>query len=390
MATVAGIKIKTKQTKVRNPALHDEKYTGGEPDWSEEDLALPDNEFDNKLRRSFYYYNYYYNQKDARKNIVEYLKRNDKKYTKEQVKAFERSSDKAMPMTACCIIMAHIRANMPLKTRHIEFLDECILDAITKAEPEAVEVVAEAKVTVKAPTIQDRLQEKTSEIIGELEGHYDDAIVSVKSTFKPYDYLVSNNVVQSQLGKYEAVYTKRKQELEDAMAKKDEQLKEGYSHYKAADFKRMIAWIDNLMSAIEQYRGVKKSLKKAKVRKAPSKEKVIAKLKYAKTDPVLKIVSINPADIVGASALWVYNIKSRKLGKYVAAAYQTLNVKGTSITNFDTDKSISKTLRKPDEKLKEFAKAGKIALRKFIEDIKATETKMNGRISTDVVLLKVE
>ena len=47
-------------------------------------------------------------------------------------------------------------------------------------------------------------------------------------------------------------------------------------------------------------------------------------------------------------------------------------------------------MRKPDEKLKEFAKAGKIALRKFIEDIKATETKMNGRISTDVVLLKVE
>ena len=293
-------------------------------------------------------------------------------------------------MTACCIIMAHIRANMPLKTRHIEFLDQCILDAITKAEPEAVEVVADTKVVGKVPTIQDRLQEKTSEIIGELEGHYDDVVLSTKTTFKPYDYLVSNNVVQSQLGKYESVYASRKAELEEAMAKKDEQLREGYSHYKAADFKRVIAWIDNLMSAIEQYRGVKKSLKKAKVRKAPSKEKVIAKLKYAKTDPVLKIVSINPADIVGASALWVYNIKSRKLGTFVAAAYQTLNVKGTSITNFDTDKSISKTLRKPDEKLKEFAKAGKIALRKFIEDIKATETKMNGRISTDVVLLKVE
>ncbi len=390
MAVVAGIKIKTKQTKVRNPALHDEKYTGGEPDWSEEDLNLSNADFDHKLRRSFYYYNYYYNQKDARKNIVEYLKRNEKKYTKEQAKAFERSSDKAMPMTACCIIMAHIRANMPLKTRHIEFLDQCILDAITKAEPEAVEVVADTKVVGKVPTIQDRLQEKTSEIIGELEGHYDDVVLSTKTTFKPYDYLVSNNVVQSQLGKYESVYASRKAELEEAMAKKDEQLREGYSHYKAADFKRVIAWIDNLMSAIEQYRGVKKSLKKAKVRKAPSKEKVIAKLKYAKTDPVLKIVSINPADIVGASALWVYNIKSRKLGKFVAAAYQTLNVKGTSITNFDTDKSISKTLRKPDEKLKEFAKAGKIALRKFIEDIKATETKMNGRISTDVVLLKVE
>jgi hypothetical protein len=39
-------------------------------------------------------------------------------------------------------------------------------------------------------------------------------------------------------------------------------------------------------------------------------------------------------------------------------------------------------------KLKEFAKAGKIQLRKFLDDIKATETKLNGRISTDIVLLR--
>ena len=77
------------------------------------------------------------------------------------------------------------------------------------------------------------------------------------------------------------------------------------------------------------------------------------------------------------------------MGKYVAAPHSQLSVKGTSIENFDSDKSISKTLRKPAEKLKEFAKAGKIVLRKFLEEIKATETKLNGRISTDVVLLKV-
>jgi hypothetical protein len=65
-----------------------------------------------------------------------------------------------------------------------------------------------------------------------------------------------------------------------------------------------------------------------------------------------------------------------------------LNVKGTSIIGFDEHKSITKTLRKPEEKLKEFAKASKIQLRKFIEDIKATETKLNGRISVDVILLR--
>ena len=150
----------------------------------------------------------------------------------------------------------------------------------------------------------------------------------------------------------------------------------------------MTGWIDDLLTAVEQYRGVKKAAKKARVKKAPSKEKLVAKLKYAKENKALKIVSINPADIIGSAELWVYNVKTRKLGKYIAASYQTLGIKGTTITGYDTDKSVSKTLRKPEEKLTEFARAGKVQLRKFIEDIKATETKMNGRISEDVVLLR--
>ena len=104
----------------------------------------------------------------------------------------------------------------------------------------------------------------------------------------------------------------------------------------------------------------------------------------------LKLVSINPADIVGASALWVYNTKTRKLGKYVSAAYQQLGIKGTTITGFDTDKSISKTLRKPETQVREFATSGKVQQRKFMDAIKATETKLNGRINEDIILLKVE
>ena len=388
MATVAGIKIKTKQTKVRNPAFHDEKYTGGEPDWDASDIELSDADFDHKLRKSFYYYNYYYSQKDARKNVVEWVRLQTKRFNKEQIKAFERSGDRSIPMTACCLIMAHIRANMPLKPRHIEFLDECILKAIDGADPEVQEVVEEVKEVYRAPTIQDRLNEKTSELIGDIEGVYDDVTRAIKTDFKPYDFFVAKNVVQSQLGKYEELYKARKQELELAMAKKDADLKEGYAHYKATDFKRMIAWIDKLMSAIEQYRGVKKSLKKARVKKAPSKEKVIAKLKYAKTHAELKIVSINPAEIVGATELWIYNTKYRKLGKYVAEAYKTLSVKGTSIINFDESKSVCKTLRKPEEQLREFAKAGKVQLRKFLDDVKATESRLNGRMNAEIVLLK--
>ena len=387
MATVAGIKIKTKVPRVARVAFADEKYTGPEPEWPVDATDWDNERFDSRLRKSFYYYNYYYSQKDCKKYVIEWLQKNSK-LTIDEVKAFNRAGDRLLPMTVCSLIMAH-RAGMPFRGRHIEFIIDSVQDVISKAEPEVLDAVATPEQIAYRPTIQDRLNEKTSEIIGELEGHYDDADQNVKTTFKPYDFLVANNVVQSQLGKYEDFYSRRKAELELAQSRTDEQVKEGYSHYKAADFKRMIGWINDLLTAIEQYRGVKKATKKARVKKAPSKEKQVAKLKYAKEEKTLKIVSINPADIIGSAELWVYNFKTRKLGKYVAASYQTLGIKGTSIVGFDADKSTSKTLRKPEEKLKEFAKAGKIQLRKFLDDIKATETKLNGRISTDVVLLRV-
>jgi hypothetical protein len=110
------------------------------------------------------------------------------------------------------------------------------------------------------------------------------------------------------------------------------------------------------------------------------------------------LASINPIDIVGASELWVFNIKTRKLGKYVAdnidptgqaRAGSGFNVKGTTIIGFNEELSIQKTLRKPEVQLKEFKAAGKVALRKFMEEIATTDTKLNGRINADTVLLKV-
>lgn len=382
MAVVAGIKVKKKEVRVRNPLFADEKYTGGEPQWPEESSEWSDEQFDSYLRRSFNYYNYFYSQKDCKKYVSEWMKSTGK-WTKDQIKTFDRTSDRSVPMTVCSLIMAN-RAGMQLRERHTVYVTKSITEAINQAEPEKVVEVVKAVETYK-PTIQDRLAEKTSELIGELEGYYDEIDTN---SVKFYEWFGNNSVVQNQLVKYENVFQKRKAELEEAVRKADPQLVEGYKHYKSADFKKRIKWIDDLLAAIEQYRGVKKAAKKARVKKAPSKEKIVSKLKFAKENKPLKIVSINPADIIGASELWIYNVKTRKLGKYLAASYQTLSVKGTSIVGFDADKSISKTLRKPEEQLKEFAKAGKVALRTFLKDIKAVETKLNGRIGVDILLLK--
>ena len=393
---MANIKIngkttKTKKSAPRTSAMLDEKYTGEEPVWdTERAAAMDDATFDNHMRRSFYYYNYFYNQKDLKKHVIEWMKNPESGFTAEDVKTFSRSPDRAIEMTACSLIKAH-KQGMPFRGRHIEYIKESIARAINSTADEVEEVVVEEKPKAYVPTIQDRLNEKTSETIGELEGQYDAFICDPKYSFKPYDFLVANNVPQSQLTKYEAVYQARFDELKLAFEKSDEQITEGYSHYKAADFKRIMAFIDQILNDIIQYRGVKKATKKVRAPKSISKEKVVSKLKYAKEDKVLRLVSVNPADIVGAQELWVYNSKTRKLGRYIADSLKgPLNVKGTGIIGFDEHRSVTKTLRKPEEKLKEFARASKIELRKFMDNIKATETKLNGRISADVVLLKVQ
>ena len=386
-----GKTVRTKAKVQRNPLMVDEKYTGEEPVWdTERALAFDDATFDHHLRRAFYYYNYFYNQKDCKKHVVEWMKKPENGFTAADVKTFSRSPDRAIEMTACSLVMAH-RQGMPFKPNSLSYLKEAIAKAINSTADEVEEVAVEEKPKAYVPTIQDRMNEKTADTIGELEGHYDEFIINPKYQFKPYDFLVTNNVPQSQLSKYEEVYQKRFDELKLAFEKTDEQVTEGYSHMKSADFKRTFAFIDQILNDIIQYRGLKKATKKIRAPKSVSKEKVVSKLKYAKEDKVLRLISINPADIIGSQELWVYNTKTRKLGKYVADSLKgPLNVKGTGIIGFDEHKSITKTLRKPNEKLKAFAKATKIQLRKFIEDIKATETKLNGRINAETILLRVQ
>jgi len=391
MVKLNGKTVKARVRATRNPLFGDEKYTGGEPVWdTERAMTMPLEEFDHHMRSSLHYYNYYFTQKDLKKHVVEWMKQSAT-FDTDKIRAFERAGDRTISMTTCGLVMAH-RQGMPLQERHLTFINADIVNSInSKSAEEPVEVQIEETPKAYVPTIQDRLNEKTSETIGELEGHYDEFVRNSKYTFKPYDYLVANNVPQSQLTKYEAVYQSRFDELRAAFEKQDEQLVEGYSQYKTADFKRIFAFIDQILNDIIQYRGLKKATKKIRAPKSVSKEKVVSKLKYAREDKVLRLVSIPPADIIGAQELWVYNVKTRKLGKYVADSLKgPLNVKGTAIIGYDEAKSTSKTLRKPAEKLKEFAKATKIQLRKFLEDIKATETRLTGRINQDTVLLRVQ
>lgn len=388
MALAQSIKAPKKAPpKKRDPLFADEKHTGREPVWdTERALAMTQEEFDHHLRKSFFYYNYFYSAKDLKKYVVDWMKDH---YSKADVSRFIRSSDRLLPITVCSLIKAH-KQGMPLRDKELNYVKDRIDEILGSDIPD--EVVQNTAVVAPAAvkTIQDRLNEKTSEHLAHFEGLYDEVVQGETVDPKAYDYFVSNNVPQGQLGKFENYIDTQRMYLTAAMDKLDEQFVEAYKHYRAADFKRHFAFFDNMQTAIDQYRNVKKATKKARVKRAPNKEKVVGKLKYMREEKTLKLVSINPVDIIGAQELWCYNTKTRKLYKYIADSVTgPLGIKGTSLTGFNTTTSVGKTLRKPEEKLKEFFKATKVQLRKFLEDIKATETTGNGRISADMILLRI-
>lgn len=250
------------------------------------------------------------------------------------------------------------------------------------------------KVQSYVPTIQERLRDVAMNMTEEIEKAYEsfqtDAENFDPKAFKVLNLLKSQQAKAAHARIIRDFYASDLAELEElASGKGCEQLKEGYSHRSKKQIRNFLAFLTEIQNACNMLMQEAKVNRAPRKTKAVNKDKVAAKVKYMKMNEPLKLVSVSPVDIIGAKELWTYNVKTRKLGRYVAAEFMELGIKGTSITGFNETASICKTLRKPEDKLKEFKAAGKVQLRKFLEDINATDTKMNGRLNEETILLKV-
>ena len=63
--------------------------------------------------------------------------------------------------------------------------------------------------------------------------------------------------------------------------------------------------------------------------------------------------------------------------------------KGTTLQFFDPNRSLQKTVRKPDEVLPNGKRLPKHKSKHSLDIPKTTETKMNGRFNADTIILKV-
>jgi hypothetical protein len=198
-----------------------------------------------------------------------------------------------------------------------------------------------------------------------------------------YDFLQARQatpaVAKKMLDYYQSIY--------DEVHSDDMQIKEAYGKKLKAERAFMQSVIDDLNRYIGNKKVVK--IRKPREKKVKSAVDLVKSVKYQKEFPPLKIVSVNPVEIIGAKQIWTYNTKYKKLSRFDAAGPNGIQVKGTTLIGYDIETTSTKSLRKPDISLQSLLTAGKVALSNFMDTIKTNETKPNGRINEDTIILRV-
>ena len=241
-------------------------------------------------------------------------------------------------------------------------------------------------ITEKKPV--DIKARKTDDVIALLEGVLDDAMAKRPDIAQPLKVLQDNAGALN----VEAIREHFQTQLDEV---KDSVNAE---YFASTDTKRLSTVLTIILNDLNKFKAVKQTTRKKRVMKVrkvvPSK--MVRKLKYLKEFILdkgsleeYKLVSIAPERIVGAEVLWVYNTKTRKLGRYVAKESNGLMVKGSTLLGFDEAQSTSKKIRKPAEILVKVMEAGKVEQRTILDKIKAVASTLNGRVNKDCILVKV-
>jgi len=386
--------------KVTVQTLRENRGKDLSPRWDDVE-KLTEGEYLKKFHSAMTWYRLEKSSKDLKPKVIDWMGRND--YSKDQIDAFKRTKDHrcsgTMGAIAACLIkgMPAVRADFNGGKDTAEWLRGEIAKTIEAGKWDVEVVVEDKKAVAQAPvvTIQDRLREAAGDMSEEIDYAIDSWIADPEA-FDPKEFKMTNLLrgkgAKAAHARFIKVYFKTGYDelLELASGNADEQLREAYSHNNRKNVKKLIEFYSLVMAACDQIAAEAKVLKKPRAKKAKPAEEIVKKLKFKVGDDKLAITSVPPATVVGAQGCVVYNIRTRKIGYYIALNSAGLVVKNSSLSNF-TDKSVQKTLRKPELQIKEFKDQNtqKRFETWFQKTVKTTETALNGRFNEETIILKV-
>jgi len=379
------MKTAFKPVKPLNPRSPDTNQMGLEPQWH---IQPTDNRI-SAMSKAFSWYNYFYGKKDARDMIVNYLERHERKADIKLLKGVPDSSIRLTTGWLCRMSMVGLEL-----TDHEQIKLDNLLKEILESKQEAV-VEEVAVVDENAPaklTIQDRLREKVSECLGEMDGLFDEFIVAgakLNADYKPVSLMRSMNIAPQMVSMIKDTWTRKLAEFETAVEGKDPEVAKAYDFMTKTQLKNCVKFCELVISDCGSYVQIKKVERKPRKVKAVSPEKKAAKFKFQAEFAELKLKSLPAASLVDKTEAWLYDTKKRKLIHIVADEYaKVFTVKNNAVIGFNTVETVQKTVRKPAETLKALSAAGKPSARKLFKDLTTTETAFNGRGTENLIILK--
>lgn len=318
------------------------------------------------------WYNYACDGDQSREWLLEYLKKNS---SSKQLLADVRKAPKSrVPTTIGWQARMMMNGNV-LAESSMKFFNDRVQEVASHGRNTREET--EDAPAAPVISIQERTQAKIQQLITDCEEAIDN-----NADLNIYEWLAGKEASSQAASALFDYYSKgisdhEPDEFDTRAEKKARAEKKKY-------------WEDFVL-LIDRFINNKKAVKirKPREKKVKSAVDLVKKLTFQKEYPPLKIVSVNPGEIVGASQLWAYNTKTRKLTQFLAVGPAGLSVKGASIIGYDTEKSFTKRLRKPDVSIQQLLSAGKVTLRKFMDDINAIGAAAAGRINSDTILLRV-
>lgn len=369
----ALIAKKTKKTRVTRSETYlvNLKYLGDEP-------TLRDNYGNSEFTYALSWYGSMCTIAEAREYLKDYLTSVNRQ---KEISNINKLSDAWVSLTAAWIARIICRGTKVHEGAN-EFLQNKLKEAAQRVATKKEEVVEEN--TTAVVSIKERMRERQSEIIGDIEQLLDSG-----EEFSLYDWLKAKEIPATYCAAIIAYYSPWLAELIESLEGGDEQLKEAYAYMTKKQLKERILFMSKLIEDAEKYSNVTKKTRAPRKPRAVSVEKRLKYFRYQKEDNNFKIASINPEKIIGAQELWTFNTKYKVVTVFRALDRGGLQINRSSITGYDEKTSFSKgTGRSPEKSLDFLRNGGKIVLRKMMDGLK-TNKPLQVRINENTVLMRV-
>lgn len=356
-----------KKTKL---SVIDRQYLGDEPIVTKSSDTI-------HMINVYNWYNYFYNAEDAKSFVIEYLRK--EKMDDRLINNIENVSEHSL---------RHVGWNCKILLSGNELPLDIHCKMLHKIHTLGTASVNDSVLEQPVPNVQNYIENRANHIISEIEGHLDAISKTGENLFKIDSYFrtigLKPHVAKHIIAYYKPLYS----EIYDTLKTNDPDLSYAYRGWKKKTLKIYLNFIENIISSAEVFCAVAAQTRKPRKKKIKSITSIVAKIKYKQEDTEYKITSIKPTDVVGANQLWLFNTKYRTLTVLNSMSHSGLSVKGTTVTGFDEKTSITKKLRKPEVTLTAVNNAGKVPLRKMMDNIKSNPKPATGRINSDTIILR--